>query len=115
MPGSKQPDSHHISITELIAECEDYVRTEQFTRDLSSQILKMYLKERSNHESTNPFEIDSETDSGKLLENESHSKTDLLRFPDPPVVEDDDSMYENEEESDAQTSKVKINKSWSFN
>jgi hypothetical protein len=39
-----------VTISELIAECEDYVRTEQFTRDLSSHILDMFLHERSRNE-----------------------------------------------------------------
>ena len=50
-----------VTVSELIAECEDYVKTEQFTRDLSSEILTMFLHERSNHvNSSNPFETDSD-------------------------------------------------------
>ena len=31
----------------MIKECEDYVKTEEFTKDLGSQILKMFMQERS--------------------------------------------------------------------
>jgi len=102
---SKEKDFQPISISELIAECEDYVRTEQFTRDLSTQIMKMYLKERSNHEGKNPFETDSEPEYAETLE--THSNDNLSRFPESPV-EDGDSMYENEDEMENQTSKVII-------
>ena len=32
----------------MIRECEDYVKTEEFTKDLSSQILKMFMQERNS-------------------------------------------------------------------
>ena len=38
-----------VTISELIAECEDYVKTEQFTRDLSSHLLDMFMQERSKN------------------------------------------------------------------
>ena len=36
-------------ITSLIEECEEYVRTEEFTKDLSSEILKLFMNERAQH------------------------------------------------------------------
>lgn len=39
---------HRKSINSLIQECEDYVKTEEFTKDLSSQILKMFMQERQS-------------------------------------------------------------------
>ena len=63
IPKRKKPillPTRKVTISELIAECEDYVKTEQFTRDLSSEILNMFLQERSNHSSSNPFENDSD-------------------------------------------------------
>ena len=41
----KQNGSNNI--TDLIKECEEYVKTEAFTKDLSKQILKIFMQERS--------------------------------------------------------------------
>lgn len=37
-----------VNISLLIQECEDYVKTEEFTKDLSSEILKMFMQERNS-------------------------------------------------------------------
>ena len=42
----KGQESKNENIAALIQECEDYVKTEEFTKDLSSQILKMFMQER---------------------------------------------------------------------
>ena len=42
------PDNDSLSIAALISECEDYVKTEEFTKELSSHILQMFLDERMN-------------------------------------------------------------------
>ena len=44
-PGLGKPET--VAIAALIQECEEYVKTEEFTKDLSSQILKMFMQERS--------------------------------------------------------------------
>lgn len=41
----KSPEN---GIAALIQECEDYVKTEEFTKDLGSEILKMFMAERQN-------------------------------------------------------------------
>ena len=39
-----------LVIAALIEECEEYVRTEEFTKDLSSEILKLFMTERAQHD-----------------------------------------------------------------
>ena len=45
-PGLGKPET--VAIAALIQECEEYVKTEEFTKDLSSQILKMFMQETKN-------------------------------------------------------------------
>eukprot|EP00094_Tigriopus_californicus_P010750 TCALIF_10368-PA protein Name:"Protein of unknown function" AED:0.19 eAED:0.19 QI:145/1/0.66/1/1/0.66/3/0/759 len=44
---SKPTTALDVSITDLISECEDYVKTEEFTKDLSVKILEMFQNERN--------------------------------------------------------------------
>ena len=57
----KQPET--VGIAALIQECEEYVKTEEFTKDLSSQILKMFMQERSKNHLKNHDLIYTSTES----------------------------------------------------
>ena len=39
------------SLTALISECEDYIKTEEFTKELSDKILQMFVEERTRAKS----------------------------------------------------------------
>ena len=49
-PATPAADCDNLVIAALIEECEEYVRTEEFTKDLSSEILKLFMTERAQHD-----------------------------------------------------------------
>ena len=78
----KQPETVEVGIAALIQECEEYVKTEEFTKDLSSQILKMFMQERSkngnHHEQdliyTSTESMDSSDNSGNSVYENTNGK-----------------------------------------
>ncbi len=84
------------SLTDLIAECEDYVRTEQFTRELGDKILQMFLEEReaaAKRPKTNDDQIDNiyekislvdEKEARRIAEKTAKTLTSISNSPTPP-------------------------------
>ena len=49
-PRAAATASSGASLTALISECEDYIKTEEFTKELSDKILQMFVEERAKSE-----------------------------------------------------------------
>ena len=47
----RSPDKNSPSISQLISECESYVKTEEFTKELSSKILQMFRENENGQKS----------------------------------------------------------------
>lgn len=55
-----------VSIASLISECEDYVKTEEFTKELSDKILQMFIEERAKIEKGDDVHNAAEGESSQM-------------------------------------------------
>ena len=86
-----------LMLASLIEECEEYVRTEEFTKDLSSQILKLFMKERAQHEE-DLYNHNANFDHDQDRDRDSYYDNELLKHEESP--ESVDSAYDSMDKRD---------------